>query len=59
MVDLWDVLFMVLMLILALLLPKISPCCGCIVADGPEGTEDCRKECRAFDAYAKKVNRQQ
>lgn len=60
--DLWDGLMIVALLALVLLVPKISPCCGCILADGemsmgPGADQDCRKECQAFLDYQKKTGR--
>lgn len=63
MVDWYDLLFMLAVVALVLMLPKISPCVGCVVADGemsmePGGDHDCRKECQAFIHYSKSVGRQ-
>lgn len=51
--DLFDGFFMLAIVVLALLLPKVSPCCGCLEADNDE----CRKDCVAFIAYQKKSSR--
>jgi hypothetical protein len=60
--DLWDAAFILAALAVVLLLPKISPCCGCILAEGEMnmgtgGEQDCRKECRAFAEHQKKIGR--
>jgi len=59
MMDAWDVLMVVALLVLAILLPRVSPCTGCAVADGVDEVDDlsCRKECQAFLAYRKKTGR--
>jgi hypothetical protein len=57
--ELWDVAFVLAIVVVALLLPRVSPCCGCAVADGVDAVDTltCRKECQAFLAYQSKTGR--
>ena len=48
-----DGLFVLAIVALVLMMPRVSPCCGCIEADNDE----CRKDCRAFLAYCQKYGR--
>jgi hypothetical protein len=50
MIDTWDAMFMLAIVIVVLLMPKVSPCCGCLEADN----DDCRKDCRAYQAYVRR-----
>ena len=54
--DLWDGLFMILLVLLAFFMPTVSPCSGCMAQDNEYlfGENSCRQNCEAFLAYRKK-----
>lgn len=55
MVDTWDLMFMLAIVVVILLMPRVSPCCGCLELDN----EECRRDCRAFLAYNQKYGRRE
>lgn len=54
--DGWDVALMLSILAVVLAAPRVSPCFGCMMAEGADGGE-CRRDCRAFDEFQKRSGR--
>lgn len=54
--DGWDVALMLSILAVVLAAPRVSPCFGCMMAEGADGGE-CRRDCRAFDEFEKRSGR--
>jgi hypothetical protein len=55
--DFWDVLLLLAIVLLIVIFPRISLCCGCVANDeghSSGGDPDCRKECLAYRAYVRK-----
>lgn len=57
--ELWPILLLLLVLVIYLTLPWVSPCTGCVVASEgrAEGDLDCRNDCEAYREYQEKSGR--